>query len=300
MVEVMFSHRLNQAIISKNSRLCVGLDPRLNLLPQQFLHKKHLAKNNFKAAAQAITEFNQQVIDTIKAYAVAVKLQSAFYEQYRSAGVESFWQTASYARAQGLLVIADVKRGDIGSTAQAYANAYLAAESDFDAITINPFLGEDSLLPFIDTALAGQKGLFILVKTSNPGSRDLQDLKIGQQTLSQKVALLLQKHQNPVDNHGYSSIGAVLGATFPEQAVKLRQLLPRAIFLVPGIGAQGGDIELLSHFFQEDGLGAIVNSSRGVVFSFDQNETEFQDVVAKQAQKLRDEINQVVLASPKH
>lgn len=282
----MFSQNLNQAILKKNSRVCVGLDPRANLIPGEF----------FKTTGnigQGFTNFNKKVIDIVAPHAAAVKLQSAFYEKYRQEGVASFWETAQYAKQKGLLVIADVKRGDIDSTAQAYADAYLGPESPFDCATINPFLGEDSLIPFIKTAGDNGKGVFILVKTSNPGSGDLQDLEVNGVSISGKVAGLIGKHVEEQDQHGYSSIGAVVGATYPEQAKKLRQLLPNSIFLVPGIGAQGGDIKMLKHFFK-DGLGAIVNSSRGIVFSFDRNDKKFAFVIEEQAISLKNQINSVI------
>ncbi len=275
---MMFSTKLNQGIREKNSRACVGLDPRLEWLPETILSsaiKNH--DETFAAAGEAITVFNKQVIDVVVPYVPAVKPQIAFYEQYGPAGLQAFWDTIKYAKENGLVVIVDAKRGDIDSTAQAYANSLLGTSNlfgqetavyDVDCVTINPFLGEDSLLPFINTCKEHGKGIFILAKTSNPGSSDLQNLEIGGETITTIVAKIIARHaEEQLDEDGYSNIGAVVGATFPEEARRLRKQLPHSIFLVPGIGPQGGNASGLKNFFNDDGLGAIVNSSRGITFS---------------------------------
>ncbi|MDH5533853.1 MAG: orotidine-5'-phosphate decarboxylase [Candidatus Pacebacteria bacterium] len=302
MAKNMFSQKLNKAILEKNSRLCVGLDPRLELLPKTILNaaiKKHGQTN--QAAADAITTFNKQVLDTVVDLACCVKPQIAFYEQFGAEGIQSFWDTVKYAKSLDLVVIADIKRGDIGSTAQGYAHAYLGGnklfnkkvESDIDSITINPFLGEDTLEPFVSVAKQEQKGLFVLVKTSNPGSKDLQDLKIDNQSISMRVAQMInhQAESLPLDEYGYHSLGAVIGATYPKSAQQFRKVLPQSIFLVPGIGAQGGDPSLLKHFFNKDKLGAIVNSSRGITFTFKPNEKNYLTDIRKSALETRDLIN---------
>ncbi len=296
----MFSQKLNTAIIKKNSRLCVGLDPRLNLIPSSILNQatKQFGKTN-QAAGFAITNFNKQIIEAVLPHSACVKLQSAFYEQFGSFGMESFWETSDYAQSQGLPIIADIKRGDIDSTATAYAEAYLGGGDLFgekqttsiDAITINPFLGEDSLEPFIKTAHQTKKGLFILVKTSNPGSKDLQDLEINSQTISSRIADFVAKQNTQLDSSGYGPIGAVVGATYPDHAKKLRAQMKNSIFLVPGIGAQGGDPSLLRNFFDQDGLGAIINSSRGVVFAYEKNDPNYLKVITQAAQDTKELIN---------
>jgi orotidine-5'-phosphate decarboxylase len=278
MARNMFSQKLNQAILAKNSRVCVGLDPRLELLPRQFQQLE---------PAQAIFKFNQRAIDAIADQVAVIKLQSAFYELHRAAGVQAFWDTADYA---------DVKRGDIDSTAQAYAEAYLGANSAFDAATISPFLGMDTLQPFIQSADQNDKGVFVLVKTSNPGSGDLQDLEVDGSSISQKIARELTKLTDRTDQYGYSNLGAVVGATYPGQATKLRQLMPKAILLVPGVGAQGGDISLLKNLFDPNGLGAIVSSSRGIVFSFQPDDADFQKIIAQKAEDLKNQINAVIFS----
>lgn len=274
----MFATKLNQQIKSKNSRVCVGLDPRLEWLPEKI--KSEAIKEygeTFEAAGKAIEIFNKKVIDAVAPYTAVVKPQIAFYEQYGPAGMAAFQGTVQYAHEKGLLVVVDAKRGDIDSTAQAYANSLLGKTDlfgkrefcyDVDCITVNPFLGEDSILPFIETAEKYGKGIFILVKTSNLGSKDIQDLRFGDKTVSEMVADWVEKHANKhLGENGYSSIGAVVGATFPEVAKSLRKRMPHSIFLVPGFGPQGGNLKGISNFFNDDGLGAIINSSREIVFS---------------------------------
>lgn len=302
----MFAQKLNQAILQKKSRVCVGLDPRLDLLPEEV--KADAIKQygeTFEGAAEAIRVFNRQVIDVIEPFAPVVKPQLAFYEQYGPAGMEAFLDTVQYAHDQGLLVVADAKRGDIDSTAQAYAQAFLGETTIFsqkkpafnlDCITVNPFLGQDSLKPFLDVSAQFGKGLFILVKTSNPGSKDIQDLKFDGKTLSEEIAQWVARYSdqsNPGEEYG--NIGAVVGATFPEEAKKLRKLMPRSIFLVPGIGSQGGALDALGDFFQADGLGAIVNSSRGIVFPDEaRGRKDYLKIIASKAQELRDGIEKVL------
>lgn len=294
MVKNSFSHRLNKAILEKNSRLCVGLDPRLDRLPAALTNqalKEHGPTN--QAAAAAITIFNRQVIEAVAEYAACVKPQIAFYEQYGAPGLEALWQTIDYATQHNLEVILDAKRGDIGSTAAAYAQGYLGGAKLFGktqtttigALTVNPFLGRDSLEPFIEAALKYGKGLFILVKTSNPGSGDIQDLVVDGQSISERVATFINERDFELDEYGYHSFGAVVGATFPEAAKKFRSILSRSIFLMPGFGAQGADPALLRHFFNNDGLGAIINSSRAITFCF---ETEDQQYLSKIKQSAKD------------
>ena len=303
----MFSKKLTTAILQKNSRVCVGLDPRLELIPEKIKQqaiKKH--GKTFQAAAEAIRVFNRQVIDVVAPHVPIIKPQLAFYEQYGAAGVATFEDTVAYAHDNGLLVIADAKRGDIGSTSQAYANAFLGKTNIFeeekaafnaDALTINPFLGEDSLLPFIDTCQKYGKGIFVLVKTSNIGGKDIQDLEVDGKTVSEKLAGMLNKHAgNYSSDEKYTNIGAVVGATFPEQAKGLRELMPRSIFLVPGIGAQGGDLNSLAVFFDPEGLGAIINSSRGIVFPKEaQGQDNYLEIIEGKAKELKEQINEVVL-----
>lgn len=299
----MFSTKLNQKILEKKSRACIGLDPRLEWLPKNIIDsaiKNH--GKTFAAAGEAITVFNKQVIDVVAEFVPVVKPQLAFYEQYGPAGLQAVWDTVSYAKKHDLLVIADAKRGDIDSTAQAYANAFLGTTNlfdtetsmfDVDCITINPFLGEDSLEPFIETCSKHGKGIFVLAKTSNPGSSDLQNLEVNGQTISTIVASMIAKHAaQSKGSDDYSSIGAVVGATYPEEAQQLRKQLPHSIFLVPGMGAQGGDASGLANFFNDDGLGAIVNSSRGITFSKrGQEGTDYLQIIEQETKNLVTAIN---------
>lgn len=297
-----FAHRLQSQTEEKNSRLCVGLDPRLELLPSFLLDD---AKQSFgascEAACHAIMQFNRGVLDGVAHEAAAVKFQSAFYEQFGVAGIQALSDGIAYAKSLDLLVILDAKRGDIDSTAEAYANAYVGEVNVFgaamrpfevDCLTVNPFLGEDSVLPFIETAKKHGTGVFVLVKTSNPGSGDFQGI-IGQDSISEKVARMVARHAaSGLDSSGYSGIGAVVGATYAKEAKTLRLLMPNSIFLVPGIGTQGGSWEDLPEFFDDNAFGAIINSSRGVVFSFGkQEERQYQAVIAEKAREAKERIN---------
>lgn len=280
-----FADRLNLAIKKKNSAVCVGLDPRLQQIPG-FIKEKHFAKykNALTAAAESIIEFNKGIIDAVADLVPAVKPQIAFYEQYGHEGVWAFEETLWYARDKGLLTIADVKRADIGSTADAYAKAFLGKVAlngkdvfsfDADAVTVVPYLGWDGIKPFIETARNHGKGVFVLVKTSNPSSGDLQDMemKMGDSTIYEVMAHYLDSWgADDVGESGYSFLGAVVGATFPDQAKCLRGLMPKNIFLVPGYGAQGGTAEDIKAGFNDDGLGAIVNSSRGITFAWENSD----------------------------
>jgi len=279
-----FADRLNAAIKAKKSVVCVGLDPRLEQIPE-FIKKQAQArfKNPFTVAAEAIMEFNKGIIDAVADLVPVVKPQIAFYEQYGHEGVRAFEETLAYARWKGVLTIADVKRGDIGSTAEAYARAFLGkvdvfgkevTSFDADAVTIAPYLGWDGIKPFVTQALKYGKGLFVLVKTSNSSSGDLQDLEMKD---SRSVYEIMGHYvdswgADEMGESGYSLVGAVVGATYPEQAKKLRAVMPKTIFLVPGYGAQGGTAKDVKPCFNADGTGAIVNSSRGIIFAWENSD----------------------------
>lgn len=287
-----FADRLNQLIKEKGSAICVGLDPRLERIPQ-FVRDEatKLAKGNkWKAAAEAIIAFNKGIIDGVKDLVPIVKPQIAFYEIYGAEGMRAFAETCQYAKDQGLLVLADAKRGDIGSTAEAYAAAFfgeidLFGDSeplyDVDALTVNAYLGWDGVKPFVDYCQQAGKGLFILVKTSNKTSADIQDLEMNDgRTVSQIMGHLVESWGfDHLGESGYSSIGAVVGATYPDQAKRLREIMPNSIFLVPGYGAQGGSAADVKDCFNEDALGAIINSSRGIIFAYEGEEYEDKDFV---------------------
>ncbi|MFO0793158.1 MAG: orotidine-5'-phosphate decarboxylase, partial [Candidatus Brocadiaceae bacterium] len=274
-----FADRLIASVREKNSCVVVGLDPYFKLIPdtikQQF---SNLYSNALEYASRVILEFNKQVIDIITPYAGIVKPQIAFYELYGWRGIWAYGETIQYAKQKGLIVIGDVKRGDVPSTAEAYAEAHLGevivdtlTETPFssDAITVNPFLGTDSVQPFIQTAKKYQKGLFILVKTSNPLSGEFQDLMCGAKKLHEIIAEKTHEWgKDLVGKEGYSSIGAVVGATFPHELSTLRKIMPAAYFLVPGYGTQGATAKDIACCFNSDGLGAIINASRSILYAY--------------------------------
>lgn len=292
-----FADRLIAAIKKKGNPVCVGLDPRLAQIPQ-FIKDAHTKEMGFtlEAAAHSIVEFNQGIIDAVADHVPCVKPQVAFYEQYGFEGMWAYEKTIEYAKDKGLLVIADAKRNDIGSTAQAYADGIIGQVdvfggkyfvTDADAVTITPYLGADGILPFTKAAKEFGKGTFILVKTSNPSSGDFQDreLKGEDMTMYELVANFVESWGfDDIGDSGYSSTGAVVGATYPAQAEKLRKLMPHSIFLVPGYGAQGGTAEDVKPCFNDDGLGAVVNSSRGIIFAYEKNDAD-ERAYAEEAQK---------------
>src|SRR3984885_7079562 len=259
----LFADRLIAAIRAKDSRCVVGLDPRIDQMPA------FVRSGDFCAA---ITEFHELILDAVADLVPAVKPQLAFFEQYGVAGMQAFENTVLAAKRRGLLVIADGKRNDISSTAEAYANAYLGeGEFDCDALTVTPYLGRDSLEPFVKACEKHGKGLFVILKTSNPGSKDFEDQPLestGRPLYEKSAGVLNELGDELVGESGYSSIGAVIGATFPEEGRRLRELMPKALILVPGYGAQGGSAKAAAECFNEDGLGAIVNSSRGITYAF--------------------------------
>jgi len=268
-----FADRLIAAVQRKGAPICLGLDPRWEQLPAS-LRDQALREHGDtpRARGEAFLQFNRAVLDAVADRIPVCKPQVAFYEQYGADGWRALEGTIRHAHDKGLLVIADAKRGDIGSTAQAYAEAHLTdapGALNADALTVNPFMGGDTLKPFLDVAAARGHGLFVLVKTSNPGSGDLQDLTVDGRPLYERVAALVGTlGADHIGSSGFSSVGAVVGATYPEQARRLRELLPHSIFLVPGYGAQGGGAADAAPAFCENGLGAVVNSSRGLIFAF--------------------------------
>jgi orotidine-5'-phosphate decarboxylase len=284
-----FADRLISEINRKKSCIIVGLDPRLDLIPKSIYSG---AKSDVQSISGALLDFNKAIIDIIKDDAVGVKPQSAFYEKYGWVGVKAFWETCAYAKKKGLITVADVKRGDVPSTAEAYAEAYFKSD-DIDSITVNPFLGGDSLQPFIKLAKEKGKGMFVLVKTSNPGSKDFQDKVLSD---GRKLYTFLAEEMNKwgkelIGEKGYSSLGAVVGATFPEEASALRKIMPNQVFLVPGYGAQGGRAEDIKVNFNKDGLGALINAARSVIHSYkDPAQKDWADSVKNALIKMKQEI----------
>ena len=261
--------------IMKNPTV-IGLDPRYEMLPKCVKDKY---PKTLEGVGQAIIEYNKALIDAIYDIIPAIKPQIAFYEMYGIPGMQAFKETCEYAKQKGMFVIADIKRGDIGSTAQGYSNAYLGKTKieeneqslyDIDFVTVNPYMGTDCVKPFIDDCKKYNKGLFILVKTSNPSSGELQDEKLenGEEVYT-RVAKYVEKWGEELrGEYNYSSISAVVGATYPEQLKKLRQIAPHTYFLIPGYGAQGGKAEDIALGFDENGLGGIVNASRSLMCAY--------------------------------
>lgn len=279
-----FADRINEKIREKKSAICVGLDPRLEQVPE-FIKEKMLGEyaNPWRAAAESILEFNKGIIDAVADLVPVVKPQIAFYEQYGHEGVRAFEETLAYAREKGLMTIADIKRGDIGSTAGAYAKAFLGKidlfgksvfSFDADAVTVAPYLGWDGIKPFMDQCKAHGKGIFVLVKTSNVSSSDLQDLQMQDKNAVYEIMgnYVDSWGADEIGESGYSFVGAVVGATFPAQAKKLRSIMPQTIFLVPGYGAQGGTAKDVQPCFNEDGTGALINASRSIMFAWENSD----------------------------
>ena len=260
--------------------IVVGLDPMLKYIPEH-IQKKALAEfgETLEGAAEAIWQFNKEIVDKTYDLIPAVKPQIAMYEQFGIPGLVAFKKTVDYCKSKGLVVIGDIKRGDIGSTSSAYAVGHIGkvqvgsktyAPFDEDFVTVNPYLGSDGVNPFIDVCKEEKKGLFILVKTSNPSSGEFQDQMIDGRPLYELVGEKVAQWGEDCMDDEYSYIGAVVGATYPEMGKVLRKVMPKSYILVPGYGAQGGKGKDLVHFFNEDGLGAIVNSSRGIIAAYKQ------------------------------
>lgn len=269
---------LIENIKKKDAPIVVGLDPMLSYIPDFILDEAFAAYGkNLAGAAEAIWQFNKGIIDAVYDLVPAVKPQIAMYEQFGIEGLRAFKRSCDYAKSKGLVIIGDVKRGDIGSTSEAYAVGHLGtvqigrhAFSPFteDFVTVNPYLGSDGVKPFIKICKEQNKGLFILVKTSNPSSGEFQDQLVDGRPLYEIVASKVAEWGQDHMGEDYSYVGAVVGATYPEMGAALRKIMPKNYILVPGYGAQGGQGKDLKPFFNEDGLGAIVNSSRGIICAY--------------------------------
>lgn len=261
--------------------IVVGLDPMLGYIPEHIVNSAYdKCGKNLEGAAEAIWQYNKGIVDAVYDLIPAVKPQIAMYEQFGIPGMIAFKKTVDYCKEKGLVVIGDIKRGDIGSTSAAYATGHIGKVEidgnffrgfDEDFITVNPYLGTDGIKPFADVCKEEKKGMFILVKTSNPSSGEFQDRLIDGRPLYEHVAEKVVEWGNDVMGDDYSYIGAVVGATYPEMGKVLRELMPKSYILVPGYGAQGGQGKDLVHFFNKDGLGAIVNSSRGIIAAYKQD-----------------------------
>lgn len=273
-------NKLTAKIQKTKAPIVVGLDPMLNYIPK-YIQEKAFKEfgETLEGAAEAIWQFNKEIVDKTYDLIPAVKPQIAMYEQFGIPGIMAFKKTVDYCKSKDLVVIGDIKRGDIGSTSAAYATGHIGkvqigankiAPFDEDFVTLNPYMGADSITPFIDVCKEEKKGLFILVKTSNPSSGDFQDQMVGDRPVYELVGEKVAQWGETCMGDDYSYVGAVVGATYPEMGKTLRKIMPKAYILVPGYGAQGGQGKDLVHFFNEDGLGAIVNSSRGIIAAYKQ------------------------------
>ncbi|KHF39467.1 hypothetical protein LQ50_15545 [Halalkalibacter okhensis] len=310
-----FGDVLCEQVKLKKSHAAIGLDPNLDKFPHFILDKAVQAYGkNPEGASFAIETFNKLVIDTIKNNVAVIKLQLAYYEVYGSHGMKAFWETVRYGQEQGLIVIADAKRGDIDTTATAYAEAFLGGgmwnhsnQTVADAITINPYMGKDSIEPFANVAWKKGCGVFALVKTSNPSSIDFQDqeLECGS-SVSEKVSVLLSEFgQRYIGKEGYSSIGAVIGATYPDKLKLFREKMPHSFFLVPGYGTQGGTGDGVVNAFNGDGLGALISASRSIIYSYIHDahtflsEEKMRLAIEKSLAQMNQDINAALLRNNK-
>ena len=296
-------------IKEKNNPTVIGLDPRYNMIPS-FIKEKY--GKDIKGVCDAILEYNKRLIDSTYDIIPAVKPQIAFYEMYGIEGLKAFKETCKYAKEKGMVVIADIKRGDIGTTAAAYSNAFLGKTDlndnlysafDVEFVTVNPYLGSDGILPFIEDCRKYNKGIFILVKTSNKSSGELQDIKTEDgKEIYVKVAELVNKWgKELIGENGYSSVSSVVGATYPEQLKILREVMSNSYFLIPGYGAQGGKAEDIALGFDSNGLGGIVNASRSLMFAYKLDrwkdiytERDFEKATREEAIRMRDELNKAI------
>ena len=288
-----FSDRLADAVERKRSQLVVGLDPRLELIPVEVRGDAHLARPQ---AAEAVARFCCGLVDAVAPHVVAVKPQLAFFEALGSDGIRALEEACAYARAAGLLVIADAKRGDIGSTARAYATAFLDAADGrdplADAVTVNPYLGRDSVEPFLLAARRQGSGMFCLVKTSNAGSADVQEavLTDGRPVWQHVAALVSEWAEEAVGERGLSNVGAVVGATYPRAVGEARRLLPQSVLLLPGVGAQGATAADVARAFTSGPASALVTASRSVIYAHRVAGGDWRAAAGAEAARLRREV----------
>ena len=297
----MITDRLIDGIIAMQNPTCVGLDTLFDYLPDDM---KAGAKT-FDDVAERVFEFNKKLIDTLRDIVPSVKVQIAYYEMYGVAGMKAYEETLKYAAEKDLVVIADAKRNDIGSTAACYAktflgetsvneNAYRAFPADY--VTVNGYLGTDGIAPFVEECAKNDKGIFALVKTSNPSSGELQNLLLENgKTVYEYMGALVEKWgETTIGKYGYSAVGAVVGATHPTEAARLRQVLPHTFFLIPGYGAQGGNAEMLKSCFKADGLGGVVNNSRGILCAYKKNGGTYYEAARAAAVAMQQDLSSVI------
>ncbi len=300
---------LIEKIKETNNPTVIGIDTKYDMVPE-YIRSKY--DDSLEGVSNAILEFNKRLIDATYDIIPAVKVNVAFYEMYGLNGMKVFEETCKYAKEKKMIVMADIKRGDIGNTAKAYSNAFLGrtvigdreeAIYDVDFVTLSPYMGTDSIKPFVEDCMKYGKGAFVIVKTSNPSSGELQDLKLesGEEVYTKVIKLVEEWGKDLIGKYGYSSISAVVGATYPKQLEDLRKIAPHTFFLIPGYGAQGGKAEDIALGFDKNGIGGIVNSSRGLMCAYKSDrwkdeftEEEFEKATRAEAVRMRDELVGVV------
>lgn len=300
---------LIEKIKETNNPTVIGLDTKYDMIPNCIKNKYD---DNLEGVSKSILEFNKRLIDATYDIIPAVKINIAFYEMYGLDGMKAFEETCKYAKEKEMIVMADIKRGDIGNTAKAYSNAFLGrtkigdreeAIYDVDFVTLSPYMGTDSIKPFVEDCIKYNKGAFVIVKTSNPSSGELQDLTLesGEEVYTKVAKLVEEWGKDLVGEYGYSSISAVVGATYPKQLEDLRKVSPHTFFLIPGYGAQGGKAEDIALGFDKNGIGGIVNSSRGLMCAYQSDkwkdkftEEEFDKATRAEAIHMRDELTEAV------
>lgn len=305
----MSFNRLIENIVEKQNPTVAGLDPKLDFIPGYIKKSAYgLYGKTLEGAAQAILEYNKGLIDALYDIVPAVKPQLAYYEMYGWQGVKTFAETVAYAKEKGMYVIADGKRNDIGTTMEAYAAAHLgltAVEDESisafgsDALTVNGYLGSDGITPLIQVCKEQDKGIFVLVKTSNPSSGELQDMELqaGETVYNRMGGMCEQWGEALASSYGYSGVGAVVGATYPQQLAELRAKLKHTFFLVPGYGAQGGGARDVAGAFDENGIGAVINSSRGIMCAWKAEqcaETDYAQAARREAMRMCEDIKSAV------
>ena len=301
--------RLIEKIVEKQNPTVAGLDPKLDYIPS-YIKEEAFAKygKTLEGAAEALLVYNKGLIDALCDVVPAIKPQAAYYEMYGWQGVKTLAETIRYAQSKGMFVITDGKRNDIGSTMEAYATAHLGTTDvegekfdafGSDALTVNGYLGTDGIAPLLDICKKGDKGIFVLVKTSNPSSGELQNLELeGSEPVYHRMGKMCEEWGEELSSkYGYSGVGAVVGATYPEQLKELREQLKTTFFLVPGYGAQGGGADDVKYAFDENGIGAIINSSRGIMCAWKKegcDERDYAQAALREAIRMRDDIKSVV------
>lgn len=297
----MITDALIERIVGLQNPTCVGLDTSFDYLPE----KMREGVRDFSAAAERIFEFNKQLVDHLYDIVPSVKVQIAYYEMYGAPGLKAFEETLRYASERGLIVIADAKRNDIGSTAACYSTAFLGETSvegmrfrafPADYVTVNGYLGTDGIQPFVKDCAEKDRGIFVLVKTSNPSSGELQNRLFDDGTpVYEYMGGLVEKWGAGTEGgYGYSAVGAVVGATHPEEAARLRKLLPHTFFLIPGYGAQGANAEMLRCCFGADGLGGVVNNSRGILCAYKKDGGLYYESARKAAIAMQEDLSRTI------